>query len=171
MKTVTLATSILVALAACGSPEPATSTTVEPGQASLADLATLTEEWGCGHGFYVGNPGQTSALRLQFTGNELTETEIDLPDPAWSGVLIHGTNLYANWCDDVIEANEPTPMELQTITIVGGHLSVVGAIPEPFAGGTLVVGATDLEVALPDGTTAVLGDITITNRAWGVFAG
>jgi len=171
MKSVILASSILVALASCGPPEAATSTTVEPGHTAVADLDTLTEEWGCGNGFYVGNPGQTSALRLQFTGNELTETEIDLPDPAWSGQLIHGTNLYANWCDDVIEANEPTPMEHETITIVGGHLSIVGEIPEPFAGGTLVVEATDLEVALPDGTTAVLGDITITNRAWGVFAG
>jgi hypothetical protein len=62
-------------------------------------------------------------------------------------------------------------MEHETITIVGGHLSIVGEIPEPFAGGTLAVEATDLEIALPDGTTSVLGDITITNRAWGVFAG
>lgn len=171
MKRVILTASILIAFTACGSPEAVTSTSVEPASSSVPDLATLTEEWGCGNGFYVGNPGQTSALRLQFTGDELTETEIDLPDPAWSAVLIHGTNLYANWCDDVIEANEPTPREHETISIAGGHLSIVGEIPEPFTGGTLVVEATDLEVVRPDGTTAVLGDITITNRAWGVFAG
>lgn len=169
MKRTLVVTAVLV-LAACASPAATTATTGSSTD-TVTDLATLTQEWGCGHGFYVGNPEQTSALRLQFSGDELTEREIDLPSPDWSVVLVHGTNLFSNWCDDVIEANEPTPVEHESLGVVAGHLSILGEIPEPFSGGTLVVEATGLEVELADGATAPLGDITITNPSWGFFAG
>jgi hypothetical protein len=154
---------VALALIACGAP-PA-------GGPPATDLSSLTEEWPCGFGFFAGNPAETTALRIYLDGSEVTETEIDLPHPDWSAVLVHGTNVYANWCDDVVTPAEPTPVEHESLTIIGGHLSIVGDVPEPFGGGELTVAATDLMVELGDGTHQELGSIEITNPMFGFMAG
>lgn len=159
-------TFLLALMTACSSVVPATYRADD-----LPEPAALTEEWGCGHGFFISDPDQTVTLRLSYLGEGDPTREVDLPDPDWEARLIEGTDLYANWCDDVIEADEPTPVEHWSLELTGGHLRVVGALPEPFSGGRLSVEATDLVVELPDGTEARWGSIEITNPMWGFFAG
>lgn len=168
IRTSLLAMTVVTAgvLGACGSVLPATYSADD-----LPELSTLDETWGCGWGFWAGTADQTVALRFSYNGESEPDTEIELPDPEWSATLIEGTDLYANWCDDVIEENEPTPVEHWSLPITGGTLTIDGAIPAPFEGGQLSVHATDLVVELPDGTTAPLGSTTITNQSWGFFAG
>lgn len=157
---------VLILVTACGSVLPATYSAED-----LPDLASLTEEWGCGTGFYASDPGQTVTLRLSYSGEGDPPAAVELPDPNWQAVLVEGTDLYANWCDDVVEADEPTPVEHWELPVVSGSLVIVGDPPEPFTGGELSVEAADLVVELPDGSEAPLGSIDITNPMWGFFAG
>jgi hypothetical protein len=157
---------VSVAVTACSGVLPTTYTA-----ADLPDPAEFTEEWGCGYGFWLGNPDQTAALRFAYRGDGPPEAEVDLPSADWRVTLIEGTDLYANWCDDVIEAGEPTPVEHRVIEVVGGHLSIVGAPPPPFEGGTMELRAVDLVVELPDGRDARLGNVTAVNPSWGFLAG
>lgn len=157
---------ISVAVSACSAVLPTTYTA-----ADLPDPAELTEEWGCGHGFWLGNPDQTAALRFAYGGDGPPESEVDLPSADWRVTLIEGIDLYANWCDDVIEAGEPTPVEHQVVEAVGGHLSILGVPPPPFEEGTMELRAVDLVVELPDGSDAPLGEVTVINPSWGLLAG
>ncbi|CAN5891364.1 hypothetical protein BH23ACT5_BH23ACT5_03600 [soil metagenome] len=166
---VTLALSVAAALsiAACSAVLPATYS-----ESDLPDLGALTIEWGCGHGFWASNPPQTVALRFAYQGEGGAPTpEIDLPHPEWEATLVEGTDLFANWCDDVIETDEPVPVEHWNLTVVAGHLSIEGDPGEQFSGGSMSVSATGLKVELVDGTVVDLGDIDISNPMWGFFAG
>lgn len=149
-------------LAACGTTS---------GVGDIADLDSLTETYGCGTGFWVGNPEQTTALRLGYQGDGPPPPEVSLPDPAWRAELIDGRDLYANWCDDVMEPDEPTPQHVRVLPIISGTLEIVGEPPQPFEGGSLSVIATDLVIDVGDGETHELGDIEIENPSWGFFAG
>lgn len=154
----------LSALSACSS-FPSGS----PGS-DLPDLETLTEEWGCGFGFWVSDPDQTASLRIAYIGNG-RPSSATLPSPDWDVQLIEGTDLFANWCDDVLEEGEPTPEILRELPVARGALEIVGEPPEPFSGAPLTVRASGLAVELPSGDVAPLGDIVITNEAFGFMAG
>lgn len=157
---------ISVLIAACGAVLPTTYTASD-----LPDPTELTEEWGCGYGFWLGNPDQTAALRFAYRGDGPPEVEVELPSADWQATLIQGTDLYSNWCDDVVEAGEPVPVEHWALEVVGGHLSIVGEPPPPFEGGTMELRAVGLVVELPDGSEARLGDVTVVNPSWGFLAG
>ena len=156
----------LLALAACGSVLPESLT-----ETDLPEPAVLTQEWGCGLGFWLSDADQTVTLRLTYTGEGSPPATTDLPSPLWDARLILGTDLYANWCDDVIEAGEPTPIEHWVVPVVGGRIEVEGEAPEPFSGGELRFAARDLVVELPDGTRVRWGDAVGRNPNWGFMAG
>jgi hypothetical protein len=156
----------LVLIVACGSVLPATYSADD-----LPDPASLSEEWGCGTGFWASDPGETVALRLAYQGEGQPDAEVQLPHADWEAVFVEGSDLYANWCDDVIESDEPTPVEHWELPVVAGTLVLIGEPPEPFTGGELSVRASDLVVELPDGSEAPLGSFEITNPMWGFFAG
>lgn len=141
------------------------------GVGDIADIDTLTETYGCGHGFWVGNLDQTTALRIGFRGDGPPPATVTLPDPAWQAELIDGRDLYANWCDDVIEEGEPQPQRTRVLPAVSGSLEIIGEPLAPFEGGVLAVRATDLVIDIGNGETHVLGDIEIENPSWGFFAG
>ena len=153
---------LAVVLAACGTTS---------GVGDIADIDTLTETYGCGTGFWVGNPEQTTALRLGYQGEGPPPAEVSLPDPSWRAELVDGRDLYANWCDDVIEPGEPEPRQVRVLPVVSGDLEIIGEPPQPFNGGLLSVRATDLVIDVGDGETRELGDIEIENPSWGFFAG
>lgn len=153
---------ILVLVAACGTTS---------GVGDIADIDTLTETYGCGTGFWVGNPEQTTALRLAFRSADEQPESVSLPHPDWTAELVDGRDLYANWCDDVIEEGEPEPRHVRVLPVISGELEIVGEPPAPFEGGTLALRATDLVIDIGDGETRVLGDIEIENPSWGFFAG
>ena len=153
---------LAVVLAACGTTS---------GVGDIADIDTLTETYGCGTGFWVGNPEQTTALRLGYQGEGPPPARVSLPDPSWRAELVDGRDLYANWCDDVIEPGEPEPRQVRVLPVVSGDLEIIGEPPQPFNGGPLSVRATDLVIDVGDGETRELGDIEIENPSWGFFAG
>ena len=153
---------LTIVLAACGTTS---------GVGDITDIDTLTETYGCGTGFWVGNPEQTTALRLGYQGEGPPTAQVSLPDPSWRAELVDGRDLYANWCDDVIEPGEPEPRQVRVLPVVSGDLEIIGAPPQPFNGGPLSVRATDLVIDVGDGETHELGDIEIENPSWGFFAG
>ena len=155
-------TILALLIAACGSTS---------GVGDIAAIDSLTETYGCGTGFWVGNPEQTTALRIRYLGEDPPPAEVSLPDPAWQAELVDGRDLYSNWCDDVIEPGEPEPREARVLPVVSGALEIIGEPPQPFNGGPLSVRATELVVDVGDGETHTLGDIEIENPLWGFFAG
>jgi hypothetical protein len=165
MRRLSMLASILV-LSACGSVLPDSFTA-----ADLPEPAVLTQEWGCGFGFWLSNADQSVALRLAYTGEGSPPATTQLPSPLWEARLIIGTDLYANWCDDVIEADEPTPVEHWVLPVVGGRIDVEGEAPEPFSGGELTFTADALVVELPDGAQVTWGDVAGRNSSWGFMAG
>lgn len=165
MRRLSILASFLV-LSACGSVLPDSL-----AEADLPEPAVLTQEWGCGFGFWLSNADQSVALRLAYTGEGSPPATTQLPSPLWEARLIIGTDLYANWCDDVIEADEPTPVEHWVLPVVGGRIDVEGEAPEPFSGGELTFTADALVVELPDGTQVTWGDVAGRNSSWGFMAG
>jgi hypothetical protein len=149
-------------IAACGTTS---------GVGDIADLESLTESYGCGTGFWVGNPEQTTALRIGYMGDGPPPATVSLPDPAWDAELVDGQDLYANWCDDVVEPGEPEPRQARVLPVVAGTLEIIGEPPQQFEGGVLGVRATGLVIDVGDGETHLLGDIEIVNPSWGFFAG
>lgn len=160
-RTVTLAAVLVLVLAACGD-----------DTADVPPLSGLTETYGCGYGFWIGDPDQTTALRFGYLGEDRDPGDTDLPDDAWEVVLLEGQDLYANWCDDVVEPGEPEPRVDRRLEVVRGSLEIVGEPPaEPFSGGPLALVASDLAVELPSGEIVELGDVTIENPSFGFLAG
>lgn len=153
---------LAVLVAACGTTS---------GVGDIAGIDTLTESYGCGTGFWVGNLDQTTALRIGYQGEGPPPAQVSLPDPAWRAELVDGRNLYANWCDDVIEPGEAEPQQVRVLPVISGTLEIIGEPPQPFEGGVLGVRATELVIDVGSGETHTLGDIEIENPSWGFFAG
>ena len=160
----TLATSLFltVIIAACG--------TTTSGVGDIADLDTLTESYGCGTGFWIGDPDQTTALWFSYEGTTPPQST-SLPDPNWRVRMVDGQDLFANWCDDVIEEDEPTPVEIRTLPVISGELEIIGDAPAQFESAPLRLSATDLVLDVGNGETHVLGDVEIENPSFGFFAG
>src|SRR5687767_14658689 len=91
----------------------------------------LSESFGCAHGFHVSNPEQTVGVRIDFSGGTPATfpAAITLPDPGWDAVVVLGGELYANWCNDVIDMSQPQPRIDETWTIVAGAIEFVGDPP------------------------------------------
>jgi hypothetical protein len=182
LTTLVLATS---ALAACGGDdgaavpgatgEPVPVETEPPADteqpAVVVTLADLTEPYGCGFGFQIGDPDQTAGLFITSGagfGDPPAVGTVDLAvDDSWTARLDLGTDLFANWCDDVIEMGEPEPQVDETLEVVAGTLEF--SIDE--AGVVATAKASGLVARDADGVEYALGDITIENPAWGMFAG
>ena len=154
------AVAAVLALAACGTSD------------DIPALDDLTETYGCGHGFWIGNPDQTAALRFAYLEPDGRAVDAELPDPRWSAELLVGTDLYANWCDDVIEPDEPEPRVTARYEIVNGALHVLGEPPsEPFTPGALTLEAVAIAAQIGPDEVVPLGDVTIENHSYGLFAG
>jgi hypothetical protein len=168
-----LAALIVFCVSACGTTAPSTSP-LEPPEAEIPSIESLTTEWGCGRGFQVSNADQTVSLRIAPRGEGQPDQRVTLPHPDWRAELVQGADLHANWCDDVMEPGEPTPVESSRLEVVKGDLRIVGELPEDTGGGggmAVTLEASDLVLELPDGTEVPFGSITITNSNWGLLAG
>ncbi len=131
------------------------------------DLAELTESYGCGYGFQAGRPDQRVGLFLRRDTPAASGT-VTLPADGWTGEIRLGDDLFANWCDDVMEPDEPTPEVAEAWTLVEGTLEVT--VPDSGQGRATLT-ATGLVAERPDGERVPLGDITIDNEYYGQFAG
>ncbi len=132
----------------------------------LAEL--FTDDYPCGEGFWAATPTQQAALLIPLrTGDaEVTAGTDDLATVE-NAELRLGHDLMANWCDDVIEPGEPEPDVTASWAIVGGTITV--EIDD--AAGTATAELRRVVARRSDGTEVLLGDATITNDAWAVYAG
>jgi hypothetical protein len=161
MKSAIAGLVLMVSVSACATGDGGTS---EPPE--------LTEEYGCGHGFYLGTPDQDAGLFVisqSGFGQEVPAGTHQLPSEAWVSELQFGADLFANWCDDVLEPGEPEPVT-DEVWRVSGTLDITSV---PAAGecgpaeGTLIGAVARTE----DGDEIVLGDLDLQNDSWGCFAG
>jgi hypothetical protein len=177
---------LLLVVAGCGGADPGPddpdggdggddpTTTVAPTTTGGdGEALPLTETWGCGHGFWMSDAGQTLALLIQANGIEPGAIEVGvpvtLPDPAWNVKVLYGRDLFANWCDDVIEPGEPEPLTFSEISLDSGTITPV-VIPEDGGVGVASIEVSGLRTEGPDGPV-VVADMTIDNPQWGMFAG
>lgn len=135
----------------------------------------LTEEYGCGFGFYLGNEDETAGLFVTFVDYD-TGVSGDVPalsslsDDIWGARLQFGADLFANWCDDVIEPGEPEP-EIAETWDVSGTIEII-ELPEPGTCGPTRALLTDIEAQSSDADGVLsLGDFEVENGFWGCFAG
>jgi hypothetical protein len=140
------------------------------------DVATLTESWACGRGFHLSDVDETVALMLDLTDPTWTEPPpqtATLPDERWDARVLIGQDLFANWCDDVIGEDEPTPRTDETWPIVAGTISFADEVASIGTSCERPVTArvTGLVAERPDGSRVTIGDLDVTNSCWGGAAG
>lgn len=134
----------------------------------------LTDAFPCGFGFYLSDAEQSAGLFISyvdFEGARAGEV-IDsarLPGDGWRAEYQTGTDLFANWCDDVMEPGEPVPV-IEEVWRVTGNLEVTG-LPAAGQCGRATAELTDIEADNGDGDTISLGDYSVVNDSWGCFAG
>lgn len=162
---------LVLLLTACGggggSDDVTTVTGEELGEA-------LAVEYPCGLGFAVASEDQRYALILHHRGSgDVPQGQVSLPDPEWRAEVLVGTDLMANWCDDVIEPGEPTAEVSETWAVVGGELTydAPDELPQGCSGGAVTAEVTDLRVETAVGEQLAIPDRSITNEAYGCFAG
>ena len=142
---------------------------------NLADVE-LDDDLGCGYGFAATDSAERVLLviRPKHDATDAVRRTVTLPDPDWSAEVRTGTNLAANWCNDVI--TDPEAEVEETWEVVGGTLTFAGDLPTTDRvdiGSPEEVRAelTGLVVEGPDGERVELGDLSLRNKLWGVFAG
>ncbi len=132
------------------------------------DSSLLTIDYGCGFGFAKGSVDQRLALRIRSndfgsgSGPDVA-VPITLPDPGWTVEVVNGTNLFSNWCSDVIQPSDPSPVTIQTWAVIGGTLTIDEQSPDGFATGSL----TGAIAESPTGIRVDLDDIELSNDCWG----
>lgn len=141
------------------------------------DAGSLVDDYGCGYGFEKGSADQTLRLSLEWVaGFDAEPIPIDgpvtLPAEGWNALLLTGADLYANWCDDVIEPDEPEPVIASRWTVVEGTVTITSPTPLTAEGRTDVTAVLEGGVVESGtGERVDLDDITLRNDCWGCFAG
>lgn len=143
------------------------------GEANGSPTPEMTETYDCGYGFYASNPEQTVGLFVELTDREAASIS-DIPgtsqldDGTWYGRLVFGTDLFANWCDDVLEPDEPTP-EVGETWLLSGKIRI-DELP-PSGHGMASATLSDLEAHGPNNELIVFDDFAVENQFWGTFPG
>jgi hypothetical protein len=96
---------------------PTTSTTVG-GDVDLV----LTEDYACGYGVAVGSEDQTVGLFVHSVDHDPTTPGGEIGGGEWEGELRTGTDLFANWCTDVIF--EPEAEVDETVALASGTIEL-----------------------------------------------
>lgn len=133
----------------------------------------LTEQYDCGYGFYASNVEQTVGLFIEFSDFEAAQSG-DVPetsrldDDTWLAELRFGTDLFANWCDDVLEPGEPTPEVGETWQLSG--TIEINELP-PAGHGPASATLTGVEAHGPNNELVAFDVLEIENQFWGTVAG
>ncbi|WP_183096372.1 hypothetical protein [Nocardioides stalactiti] len=167
--------AMLVVLTACGDDDDGGAKGVD--QPAVAGPAfELTEDLGCGFGFARADAaGETLLTLFHQSDASPIPRSVDLPAAGWEAQLTVGTNLTANWCNDVIE--EPQAEVEETWEVVEGTLTFADEVP-PADWDEAQTTEQPVEAELrgvvvesPDGERVELGDIPLSNSSWGFLAG
>lgn len=129
------------------------------------------EDFGCGYAFSVGTADATVRLSLWSDtglGGPPQGGTSDLGE-GWTGELVVGRDLFAQWCDDVVEPDEPEVVEERSWEVAG---TLTWELEEGDGQCPSVATAvlTDAEV-IEDGESQSLRDVEFRNEFFGCFAG
>lgn len=148
-----------------------------PAVPAMADLtaADFTEAYDCGFGFWASNADRTAGLFVEFSDFDAANAgQVPpvgaVPSVIWSGRVSVGTDLFADWCDDAVEAGDPEPVVAETWQILDAGIAIEGTPPVQSVG-ALTATLTAITLESPGGDRVVLGDLTLTNDRWGALAG
>lgn len=167
-----IAAALALVLTGCGAGLP--GTVQEPtGEGVAGQLATDgLQDWDCGHAFTIGTPDQELRLSLWFDGAPAGT----VPEPGthelggdWTGELVAGSDLFAQWCDDVMEPDEPEVVETAEWDVEG---TVTWQLEEGEGECPSVATAslTDARVVV-DGEAVPIADFVLHNEYFGCVAG
>lgn len=146
-----------------------------PSSPDEIDLAAM-ESYGCGYGFWLGSPEQDVAVNVAVADHDAAvrgelPDRTQLPDRTWEATVLVGRDLFANWCDDVLEPGEPEPVVDQRWEITAGTIRLHAPAPEERCPSEVTATLEGLVATRADGTSVELGDREVTNDTWGCFAG
>jgi hypothetical protein len=128
-----------------------------------------SEEYPCRYGFNLGTRDQTMALHAAWRGDgDEVPVEADLPHPEWDVVLLHGTNLFENWCNDVVMQTPQRNVE-STWTGVAGRITLKSPPSQGDEYSEVTGTIRGLVVEDEDGQQYLVDDVTIENTNWGCF--
>lgn len=143
-----------------------------PGGPTI-EASVFTVDYGCGHGFAKGSEDQTTGFVMFFTG-EWSEDGPSLAEPIdltttdeWSATISVGADLFATWCDDAIEEDDPVPQIDAEYRIVQGLLN--GTVDGNTASATL--SNIVAEAVSGSGDVVEISELQLVNDSWGFFAG
>lgn len=148
---------------------------VGANRAVLELTGQTLEDHGCGHGFTTGTADGTVRLSLWAGDGTAAPSEppmpgtVDLSGGDWTGELVMGRDLFAQWCDDAVEPGEPEVVEEARWPVVSGTL-VWEATGTGQCDGPATARLTDAAVQVDDGTLP-LPDLELHNDFFGCFAG
>lgn len=175
---VAIVTAALLAEAGCAEPgfEPGSPRERDGGRAAaLAEngLGSLDQAWGCGEGFFLSDEQQTAALHIRLAEPGRPPPREGMVGEQWVAELRFGSDLMANWCDDVIEPGEPEPDVEVELTGASGTVTIEGSPPpEPGTCPADVRATLDgLVVEDASGRHFDLGGAPLRNEFWGCYAG
>ncbi len=164
---------LVAALGACGSDGDGEDGGTDTGSSQSLAGVELTEDLGCGYGFAVSDKAEEALLSVHRNADPgRIERTVSLPDPDWDAQVQVGTHLAANWCNDLIV--DPQAEVDETWEVVEGTLEFVGTIPSidgTPADQPVRAELTGVVVQNDDGERVEIGDLSLTNGAWGFFAG
>ena len=150
-------------------------TTTTTGYGERMDPATFSEDYGCGRSFQASDADQTVALHLDLvdpTYEAAPPTAASLPSSEWDARIEVGSDLFSNWCDDVIEPDEPVPEVDEVWPVVAGTIALAGDVSgSPDVSSSVTAHLTGIVAERPDGTRVEVGDLDVTNDHWGGAAG
>ena len=136
-------------------------------------LAELDQAWGCGEGFWYSDGAQQVALFVHLRDGAGPPPATGEVGGGWQVEVRLGSQLMANWCDDVLAPGEPTPQVHESLPGIAGTVTLTHGPPATAACPSEVVATLrGLVVADPsDGSRIELGDKELRNDTWGCFAG
>lgn len=161
-----------VVLAGCGVGDLGATQPTDGKQVATRLATEGLEDWGCAYAFTVGTLDQETRLSLWFDGSPGGAA----PEPGtselggdWTGELVAGSDLFAQWCDDVIGADEPEVVEVAEWDVEG---TLTWQLEEGDGRCPSVASATLTDAAVTtDGEAVPIGDVEFRNEAFGCFAG
>lgn len=136
-------------------------------------LGALDQVWGCGEGFVLSDEEQTAALHIRVPEPGAAPPREGLVGEQWVAELRFGSDLMANWCDDVLEPGEPEPDVEVELPGVAGTVTIDGSLPPepPTCPSDVRASLEGLVVEDDSGQRFELGGAPLRNEFWGCYAG
>lgn len=161
-------------------PASTTTTTIPPAATTTTIAfapATLIHVYSCS--FFVSRGNADGTVRLQIRVDPDEDTGLApgmasvgrVPDRYWGGSVYFGSDLFAFYCQDVIDSDAPQSVVTATWEIVDGTLDIVSLSRGERGYCHAHLAASGLVARAADGRLVDVGDFEFFNEAWGHFPG